>query len=120
MGKSLEVVNRYYDAWNYKRGEGVRDLVTANVSYLGPLERASTVEEMMAMAAKYAPMHGGMKMLRQFEDGDHVCSIYELIVRTPEWTLSIPTADWIRLVDGRVAEQRVFQDVREVIKKFGG
>ncbi len=120
MGKSLEVVNRYYQAWNYKHAEGLRDLIAANIDYRGPLEKASNADEMMSMAAKYAPMHGGMRMLRQFEDGEEVCSIYELIVTTPEWTLSVPTADWIRFSNGRVSEQRVFQDVREVMRKFGG
>lgn len=118
MGKSLDIVNRYYESWNFKKGEGLKDLVAADVSYQGPLERASNADEMIAMAAKYAPMHGGMRVLRQFEDGDNVCSIYELIVKTPEWTLSIPTAAWIRVAKGRVAEQRVFQDVREVLRKF--
>ncbi len=119
MTSSLAVVNRYYEIWNYRKGEGLRDLVAADVSYQGPLEQASGADEMVALAAKYAPMHGGMKMLRQLEDGNHVCSVYELIVKTPAWTLSIPTADWVRVENGRVAEQRVFQDVREVVEKLG-
>jgi ketosteroid isomerase-like protein len=120
VGQTLEIVNRYLNAWNHQKGAGLRELVTADVSYTGPLEQVVGVEAMIAMAAKYTPLHGGMKMLRQFEDGDHVCSIYELLVVTPDWTLSIPTADWIRVVDGRVAEQRVFQDVREVERRFSG
>ena len=120
MGKSLEIVNRYYDAWNCRKGEGLRELIADDLSYQGPLERTSSSEEMLAMAAKYAPMHGGMRMLRQFEDAGDVCSIYELMVKTKEWTLAVPTADWIKVVNGRVAGQRVFQDVREVMRRLGG
>ena len=91
-----------------------------DVSYIGPLERAADAEQMLAMAAKYAPMHGGMRMIKQFEDGDDVCSIYDLVVETPVEGLSIPTADWIRVSGERVAQQRVLQDVRDVAKTWTG
>ncbi len=93
-------------------------MIADSVSYEGQLERASNADEMLAMAAKYPPTHGGMKMLRQFEAGGDVCSIYELLVKTPDGLLSIPTADWIKVADDRVVHWRVFQDVREVMKRF--
>lgn len=72
----------------------------------------------VALAAKYAPMHGGRKMLEQLAEEKQLCSIYDLIVKTPGWTRSIPTADWGRIENGRVAEQRVFQAIREVVQKL--
>lgn len=113
-----DVVKRYYDSWNYKLGEGLADLIAEDVSYVGPIEQVAGAPALIEMAAKFAPMHGGMKILHQFRDGDDICTIYDLKVNGPGWSMDIPTADWITLRDGRVARQRVFQDVREVLAKL--
>lgn len=118
MATNAQVIEKYYDSWNYKLGEGLGDLVARDVRYTGPIEQLTGADAMIEMAKKYAPMHGGMNILQQFEDGDSICTIYELIVNGPDWSMTIPTADWITLKDGRVVEQRVFQDVREVLEKL--
>jgi hypothetical protein len=59
-------------------------------------------------------------MHRQFADGDDVCSIYDLIMATPDGgTITLPMVDWIRVVNGRMAEQRIYYDPREFAQAFG-
>jgi hypothetical protein len=44
-------------------------------------------------------------MLQQSENGNDVCSIYDLIMDKPAGGfLSVVIADWIRVADGRIAE----------------
>lgn len=60
-------------------------------------------------------------MLRQFENGSDVCSIYEMTVAAPAGgTFSITVADWIRVSgNGLIAEQRIYYDPHDFAKAFG-
>ena len=59
-------------------------------------------------------------MAVQIEDGDSVCSIYDLLMTSPAGeTFAIPMVDWLRVVNGRIAEQRVYYDPRTFLKAFG-
>ncbi len=51
----------------------------------------------MAATEGLLGFQNGRKMLHQFEDGDHVCTIYELSVITPAGaSLTFPVANWSR------------------------
>jgi ketosteroid isomerase-like protein len=59
-------------------------------------------------------------MLRQFENGDAVCSIYMLTMGTPAGDeLTVTVADWMEVADGRIAAQRIYFDPREFAQAFG-
>jgi ketosteroid isomerase-like protein len=59
-------------------------------------------------------------MLRQFENGNDVCSIYEMDIATPSGgMMTIELTDWIQVADGRVAKQKIYYDPREFAKAFG-
>jgi ketosteroid isomerase-like protein len=70
---------------------------------------------------QFLPAMRGSRMLRQFEKGDEVCSIYELgLVRPSGSQFSAHMADWIKVRDGRMAVQRLYYDAREFEKQMGG
>lgn len=53
-------------------------------------------------------------------DGNDVVSIYEMTLGTPSGgTLVISFADWIKVVNGKIVEQKLYYDPREFIKAFG-
>jgi ketosteroid isomerase-like protein len=63
--------------------------------------------------------HRKTTMLRQFENGNAVCSIYELRMATPAGgELTMTMADWIDVADGKVAAQRIYFDPREFAQAF--
>jgi len=119
MGRATEVVNRFYDICNNRQGEGLEQLIAPTVVFEGPLMRLEGAQQYLSTVGPFLKFHQGMKMLKQFEQGDHVCSIYEMTLGTPAGgSLTLAFADWIRTADGRVAEQRLYYDPREFATAF--
>lgn len=119
MGKATEVANRFYEICNDRQGEGLEALVARDVVFEGPLMRLAGAEEYVSTVRPFLKFHKGVRMLKQFEDGGHVCSIYEMTLGTPAGgALTLVLADWIRVADGRVAEQKLYYDPREFAKAF--
>jgi len=58
MGQALEVVKRYYAAFDRKAPDW-RQLVTDDVSFVGPLQRASGATEFSALTEQF--------LLRRFQ-----------------------------------------------------
>ena len=126
MGRALAIVTRFYDLTNEKSRPAsqiiadLRHLVADNIEFVGPLMQMRGASEYLALNERLLPAHLETRILRQFEDGDQVCSIYELVLRTPKGgTLTLPMADWIKVSNGRVVEQRTYFDPREFAAAFG-
>ena len=119
MGKAADAVNRFYDVCNNRQGEGLEGLILGDVEFEGPLMKLRGAHEYLSTVGPFLKFHKGMRMLRQFEEGDHVCSIYEMTLSTPTGgTLTLGFADWIRVEGGLVAEQKLYYDPREFAKAF--
>lgn len=119
MGKSLEVVNQYYGLLNNKNFTALKELLSENMSFTGPLVQRSGANEYVDALKRLFKFHKKSQMLKQFENGNDVCSIYHLIMEKPAGgSLSVTMADWVRIVDGRIAEQKIYYDPREFEKAF--
>jgi ketosteroid isomerase-like protein/uncharacterized protein YndB with AHSA1/START domain len=117
--RPLEVVNRLYEATSNRRIDELAGLISDDVTFEGPVMQARGAREYLAMNEQLLGFHRGTTMLRQFENGDAVCSIYELAMGTPAGAeLTLTLADWIDVADGRVAAQRIFFDPREFAQAF--
>jgi ketosteroid isomerase-like protein len=120
MSRALDIVNRFYEATDAGRLDDLRDLVSDDVTFTGPVMTARGAQEYVAMNEQLLGFHTGTTMLRQLEDGDDVCSIYELGMRTPAGgALTLTIADWIRVEDGKIAAQRIYFDPRAFTQAFG-
>ena len=118
--RPLDVVNRFYQGTSNRRSDELAGLVSDDVTFDGPLMQARGAREYLAMNEQLLGFHRGTTMLRQFEDGDAVCSIYELTMATPAGgELALTMADWIKVADGRIASQRLYFDPREFAQAFG-
>jgi len=119
MWKALEVVNQYYDLLNNKNFSGLKDLLSENMSFTGPVVQRSGANGYIDALKRLFKFHKKSQVLQQFENGNDVCSIYGLIMDKPAGgSLSVVIADWIRVVDGRIAEQKIYYDPREFVKAF--
>jgi len=120
MRTAREIVNHYYDVCNNKQGDGFASLIAEKIEFEGPIMRLSGTKQYVEAVAPLLKFHKGMRMLKQFEDGDHVCSIYEMTLGTPAGgTLTLAFADWIRVAGGKLVEQKLYYDPREFAKAFG-
>jgi ketosteroid isomerase-like protein/uncharacterized protein YndB with AHSA1/START domain len=118
--RPLEVVSRFYEATGKGRTDELADLVSDDVTFDGPLMQARGAAEYLAMNEQLLGFHRQTTMLRQFENDDAVCSIYELTIATPAGEdLKLTMADWIEVAEGRVAAQRIYFDPREFAQVFG-
>ena len=119
MGKALEVVNQYYDFLNNKNFTALKELLAENMSFTGPLVQRSGPNEYVDALRRLFKFHKKSQMLKQFENGNDVCSIYDLIMDIPAGgSLSVTIADWVRVVDGQIVEQKIYYDPREFVKAF--
>lgn len=119
MGTALHVVQTYYEAFDNHR-DGWQDLVSDNVSFKGPLQKANGKREFVALTSQFLQFHQETILLKRFEEGDSVCSICESVVNTPSGKpITISYAEWARVSNGRVSEFRVYYDPREFAKAFG-
>jgi hypothetical protein len=81
--------------------------VSDDVTFVGPLMQAAGAREYVAMNEQLLGFHAGSRMLHQFEDGNDVCSIYELDMKTPAGdSVTLTMADWIRVGGGKVISHR--------------
>ena len=119
MENPVEVVNRFYDVCNNKQGQGMKDFIDDDIVFEGPLMKISGSAKYVEIVGPLTKFHKGMKMFKQFVDGNNVCSIYEMTLGTPSGqTLKISFADWIRVTNGKITEHKLYYDPREFAKAF--
>ena len=122
MSNAVDIVNLYYDLSNKKLAglREMKEMFAEDIEFVGPLNRISGAKQFLALLEQFLPAHEGYRLHKQFEDGDHVCSIYDLLMKSPSGkTVSITMADWIRVSNGKIAEQKLYYDPRDMMKAFG-
>jgi hypothetical protein len=94
--------------------------MTDDIQFIGPLMSTSGKEQYAALLKQFLPAHVSTKILRQFSNGQEVCSMDELVVRSPSGAiLTLAMAEWFKLRDGKIAEHKIFYDPREFATAFG-
>ena len=122
MGTALDTVNHFYALSNQQAAglPAMRALISDDITLEGPLNRTSSADAYVAVLEQLLPAHVEYRIHKQFEADDQVCSIYDLLLRAPAGqTIAVPMVDWITLRDGRIAEQKLYYDPRELMQAFG-
>jgi ketosteroid isomerase-like protein len=120
MGKALETVNQFYDTTENRKGEGLEALLAKDMTFVGPIMKTAGAKEYVDTTQQFLQMHRATRMLKQFENGNDVCSIYEMDIATPAGgTITLELTDWIQVVNGKVARQKIYYDPREFAKALG-
>ncbi len=57
-----------------------------------------------------ASIFKGHTILKQFEDGNEVCSIYDLEIEAPAGAGSVTMSEWCTVQDGRLTSARLVFD----------
>jgi ketosteroid isomerase-like protein len=118
----VDVVNRYLGFTSSAQSDlsKAAELLTDDVVFSGPLMRTTGKDAYVSLLQQFLPAHLSTRVLRQFAQGDEVCSIDELTVRTPAGgTVTLEMAEWFKLRDGRIAEHTLYYDPRDFAAAFG-
>jgi hypothetical protein len=107
MATALEIVNKFSQTQD-------KSLLADNFKFIGPVDQTEGIEAFMELNASFFPMVADMRMLQQFENGDNVCSIYELDVNMPtNEMITLTVADWVVVENGKMKLERIYYDARE-------
>jgi hypothetical protein len=112
----IAVVDEYYRSW-VTGGHFRLELFAPDLKFIGPIDQFESRERLLEVGKQFGPAVKEIKMIKQFVDGDSVCSIYDFVTSTPVGT--IPTAELIRVSGGQIAEIRLYYDARELAKVMG-
>lgn len=104
------VVNLYLEAFYAGKLADARALVADDYHFKGPFVEATNREAYFASAARLGPIVKGHRLLRQWADGDEVCSIYDVALETPSGKGTVTMSEWHRTARGKLASGRVILD----------
>ncbi len=110
MGDSSKVVNEYLTAFTAWDIDGLRTHLADEFSFVGPSSRADGRDTFLAGAGRLAPIMRGYRILRQWEDGGDVCTVYEFDLQTAAGAGSVLMCEWNTVRDGRVTGSRLLYD----------
>ena len=103
MGTAADVVNRYLNAFTSADMEGARALVAEDFSFRGPMMQVEGRDAFFEGASGLAPVVRGYELLRQWEEGDEVCSVYDFKIESPAGAGAVTMSEWNTVRDGKLA-----------------
>lgn len=121
---ALEIVNRFYQLnCEIPKGQAqlsdLRALLSDDFVFSGPMMRLEGGDQYAGLLQQFLPMHESLTVVRQFADGDEVCSIVDLRVKSPSGgTMKMDVAEWIVVKHGKMASHTIFYDPREFAAAF--
>jgi hypothetical protein len=110
MGVAADVVNRYLGAFTSGDYATASGYVARDFSFAGPIAQYETKAAFFAGAAGLLPVLRGHQLLRQWEDGNEVCSVFQLNLESQMGAGSILTSEWNTVHDGQVTSSRLVFD----------
>jgi ketosteroid isomerase-like protein len=110
MGYASRVVNEYLAAFTSGDFDKAQTLVHDAYSFTGPFLRSGTKDGFFKGASPLVPIVRGYRLLRQWEDGGDVCSVYEFHLQTPATSGSVLMCEWHTVRDGQLTSGRLVFD----------
>jgi ketosteroid isomerase-like protein len=97
----------YLDAFAAKDFARLDALLAPELQFVGPARSFTGARELRAALQRISAVHVRNDVKRVFSDGDEVCVIYDLVT---DAVGAVPTIEWIKVVDGRIASIQLFYD----------
>lgn len=113
MFAAAEIVNAYLDAFTAGEFDKARELVADDFSFHGPFIQTDSRDAFFAGAAPLAKIARGHRLLRQWEEGDEVSSLYEFRLETPAGAGAVLMSEWHTVRDGLLRSARLVFDTAE-------
>lgn len=104
------LVNQYLAAFYSGDFPTARGLLADDFHFKGPFVEATNKEIYFAAAARLAPVVKGHQLLQQWEQGNEVCSIYDVNLETPAGKGSVIMSEWHTIDKHQLRSARVIFD----------
>jgi hypothetical protein len=104
------LVNRYLTAFYSGDFPAARELVADDFHFKGPFVEAPNKEAYFSSAARLASVVKGHKLLRQWQEGDEVCSIYDVNLETPAGKGTVTMSEWHTTENDQLRSGRLILD----------
>ena len=113
MATAGETVLAYLDAFTSGDTETARGLVTDDFAFHGPMAQIDGADAFFEVTAPLKAMTKGYNLIRQWEDGDDVCTVYEFLLETPAGSGGVFMSEWNVVREGKLASARLVFDTAE-------
>jgi len=111
---NAEVFRSYLERFTRGDVEGAAEMLAEGFTFKGPILESTGKADFLVGSASAAVMARGCEILRQWVDGDTVCSIYDFKIETPQRAGSIPMAEWSVIEGGKMVSSRLIFDTAEM------
>lgn len=121
---ALQVVNQFYalnDAVSSgKKGiQDIRALLTDDCVFAGPMMRVEGGDPYAGLLEQFLRFHESLEIVRQWANGNEVCSITVLTLKTPAGSsLRMDIAEWIVVEGGKIKNHTIYYDPRGFAEAF--
>lgn len=121
MKTPLNIVNEFLELTNDKHDvSGALELMAKDIHFIGPVMEVRGAQEYKGILEKFLPVHAGWKKLSEFSNGDEVCVIDELYLKTPAGgDLTLKLSERFSVKDGKISKHEIYYDPRAFMKAFG-
>src|ERR1700685_3869770 len=103
-------VNNYISAFYQGDFESAGSFLADEFSFEGPFIKTQSKKSFFEGANGLRGIVRGHRTLRQWVDGNDVCTIYEMLLETPLGSGSITMSEWSSVRDGQLVSSRLFFD----------
>lgn len=104
------IVNEYLTGFYHGDFRRAAATLAENFSFSGPFLQVEGRDDFLAGAQGLRAAVRGHRLLRQWQDGDEVSSVYEVELSTPVGSGSVLMSEWHSVRDGFLATGRVVFD----------
>ena len=109
MTDAAAVAATYFDAWQARDFTRLRSVLADEVTFAGPLGRASGPDDCLRGLQGMATIMTALRVRKIFSDGPDVLTWYDLATSVAE---TVPVANWMHVEDGRITRIRAAFDAR--------
>ncbi len=113
MGQALDIVNKFFNEQDVS-------VLADDFKFIGPVDQTNGKDAFLELSAGFIPLIAEQRMLTQFENDNSVCLIYEMDLNMPSGeTMTLKIADWVKVENGKMVEERIYYDAREFAAAVG-
>ena len=104
----------YFEAWQAKDWDRLRGVLSARVTFRGPMGEANGVDECVEGLTHLVEMFTELRVLKMMADQTDVLTWYDMHV---EGIDPVPTVNWSHVENGKITRIRATFDPRPLLPK---